>query len=595
MFTLWAEGKIVFGENHIGKSFRDYPLLDSSAIWMVYGKKPQKRYIKPFNFTETDNILPEDGTPIHGLGMEFGGFEVKLESFCDIGRRPTCFIEVRVKNTAPYTAKSCIGFVVRSAKEKALVHGAPDEYVSYDPEISEFMSLPSTFSFEEGVLRDGEVFITADADAALSFDDEMGVLWMPLELEGGVETRIVLSFGKGEKNSFDYTEKRTVVKEYWENELLKINKLPSAISDKDLRTVKNLAVQILQNFCHYVGKESLVLRQGGLQRLIWPFEAKPALEAIERIGDFSDYVDRAISFYFDEMQLPDGEIDNLGEGWASVTASALYCLAKHCELKRDRDYWEKYREKAMLSFDWIKKQRRLSKDGDGEVSGLFPPKRGCDWPDVFQHWKNTDIWALFAISALGETAELFGDARAYEIKDEFRNYKKRMQEIFKPFADAAKESDELRIPLTPTGNDKPFLDAFHPYILQGAFAYAVLDDRELIEKARRYYVRRGIIENGLHSRMPYEDGNMNIWYTSSGDTYWILTYLRLGERKLARETIDALYKYSMTDEYYMIERYCVNDPYYVPWSPNVSASGRYILTLLEFYGEENDRTENKTI
>jgi len=39
----------------------------------------------------------------------------------------------------------------------------------------------------------------------------------------------------------------------------------------------------------------------------------------------------------------------------------------------------------------------------------------------------------------------------------------------------------------------------------------------------------------------------------------------------------------MTDEYYMLERYADNDPYYVPWSPNSSANGRTIIMLIDFY------------
>jgi hypothetical protein len=41
----------------------------------------------------------------------------------------------------------------------------------------------------------------------------------------------------------------------------------------------------------------------------------------------------------------------------------------------------------------------------------------------------------------------------------------------------------------------------------------------------------------------------------------------------------------MTSEYYMIERYHENDPYFCPWSPNASANGRLINMLLDYYGE----------
>ena len=47
------------------------------------------------------------------------------------------------------------------------------------------------------------------------------------------------------------------------------------------------------------------------------------------------------------------------------------------------------------------------------------------------------------------------------------------------------------------------------------------------------------------------------------------------------EIINSQIRYSMSDEYYMIERYADNDPYYTPWSPNFSANGRTISMLLD--------------
>ena len=37
----------------------------------------------------------------------------------------------------------------------------------------------------------------------------------------------------------------------------------------------------------------------------------------------------------------------------------------------------------------------------------------------------------------------------------------------------------------------------------------------------------------------------------------------------------------MTDECVMVERYHQRDPYFVPWSPNASANGRFINMLLD--------------
>lgn len=44
-------------------------------------------------------------------------------------------------------------------------------------------------------------------------------------------------------------------------------------------------------------------------------------------------------------------------------------------------------------------------------------------------------------------------------------------------------------------------------------------------------------------------------------------------------------KYSMTAEYYVGERYRDDTPWYFPWSPNASGSGRIVQMLLLASGE----------
>ncbi len=114
MFTLWKEGKIIFGEVEKGVDWRSYPELDCSGIWLVHTK-----YARPFDFHKTVDSLPENGTPIHKISNGFGGFSVDMEAFCNTDRKATCFIKVKVKNNAPYNVKDCLGFIVRSGKEKA--------------------------------------------------------------------------------------------------------------------------------------------------------------------------------------------------------------------------------------------------------------------------------------------------------------------------------------------------------------------------------------------------------------------------------------------------------------------------------------------
>ena len=56
-------------------------------------------------------------------------------------------------------------------------------------------------------------------------------------------------------------------------------------------------------------------------------------------------------------------------------------------------------------------------------------------------------------------------------------------------------------------------------------------------------------------------------------------------RDRAKEIIDD----AMTSEYYMIDHYHENDPYFCPWSPNASANGRLINMLLDCYSERKGK------
>ena len=79
-----------------------------------------------------------------------------------------------------------------------------------------------------------------------------------------------------------------------------------------------------------------------------------------------------------------------------------------------------------------------------------------------------------------------------------------------------------------------------------------------------------------------DDGVTRVWYTTLAEYHFFYAFMKHGDVKRAKEIIESTYKYSMTDEYYMFERYHPRNPYFAPWSPNVSANGRFIQMLLDF-------------
>lgn len=119
MYTLWAEGKIIFGEVVKGIDWRSYPRLECSGIWLVHGEKDSQ-----FDFHKVENRLPENSIPFHGLTHRLGDMKVDIDTFCDINRKPTCFIRLRLSNTGSASLREPLALLLRSGKEKSwsLVH-----------------------------------------------------------------------------------------------------------------------------------------------------------------------------------------------------------------------------------------------------------------------------------------------------------------------------------------------------------------------------------------------------------------------------------------------------------------------------------------
>ena len=128
-----------------------------------------------------------------------------------------------------------------------------------------------------------------------------------------------------------------------------------------------------------------------------------------------------------------------------------------------------------------------------------------------------------------------------------------------------------------------------PYMI---LAGIIPHEGDYIKRYFNTYKNRNIIKNGLHdlltSNLQYYNMNWigHVWYTNYGDLLWFNYYMLTGQRDKAEETLKGQLKFSMTEEFYMVERYAANDKYYVPWSPNASANGRTIMMLCDFYNAD---------
>lgn len=591
IITLWAEGKLMFGEVEVdnGPKSKPYNSLICHGIWFVYGNN------QPANFKTVQNFITEDGVPIHTIENDFGNIRVNIEAFCDIKRKSTGYAKITLKNTSKNESREKFGFLLRTGKEKSLIFGSPDLYYPYNPDIEVWKNYESTWAkTKNNTFSDGERFVRIQG-ASFNWDNSNGSAHMDICLAPQEEKVFYLSFGKGTNKAFVYENVKNESVSWWRNELEKVNKLPQHIINdaNKLKIIRHLTAQILQNFCHPVGEKFLLCRQGGLQRLIWPFEALYAIDALCQIGDFSEYVRDVVSCYFDVLQDETGEVVPLGLRWAMATANALHSFALCCKLENGSDFFEKYRDKAMLAFEWIKNTRASTSNCEGCFPGLFPPLQSCDCDYFFQAFLNTDFRVVYDLKRFVEILEYFGDPCALEVRTEYEDYLNLLDYHFDYLRKESADKDEMRhTAFVPSFNGDENLFPFQPAIRNIPEVLNLTNEE--IEKLINYGRKRGFMDvNGLYSKMKDnmpeneynlvdEDGETRVWYTTVTEYHWFNTFMRMGDKKRAGETLHAILKYSMTDELYMFERYHPYNPYFAPWSPNPSANGRLIQMLIKF-------------
>lgn len=587
MFTLWKEGKIVFGEINEPLRANCYEIV-SRGVWFTYGDGIAA------DFHTAENVLREDGIPVHGLKNSFGGLSVELETFTSFERCPTCYIKAVVKNNSDTAEK--FGAMIRTGKEGGLVHGFPDVYESYSPDIDVWNNLPSTFSYDTKVLRDGEYYLTAPG---VDYDAQKGVA--SVTLVPGEEKTLVFAFGKGDVTDFDYEAEKAKTIAAWKTELAKITKLPESIkSNAEIyKTIQHLTVQMLQCFCTSVGTNNLYPRQGGLQRQIWTGEAWMMIEAMCRIGDFRDYTDPVLELYFGTFQQENGEMVPFGISWAMATATVLFTFAK-CAMTAGREIWDKYSAKAYKAFEWIA-AKRVAEDytdekGNPILKGLFPPLRSCDDELVFQSWSGTDIHNLIGLEAYLEAAEFFGDVSVGVIRKEYEDYLETLRGYWRGILETAGDSDEIEVPISLTIPPEVMFEKYAFSILAGQVFSSGIGEAKDAERVIKNHIRLGRKRGGLYWRMKDsrndgsakynldENGKCVVWYVCNDEYWWFKHFMNVNDRERAEEIIRDNFNFAMTDEYYMLERYNQRDPYFCPWMPNASANGRTINMLLDFYG-----------
>jgi len=572
--VYFREGKITLGENLHSDDWKSMSYYDGNqpahGVWLVHGADD-----RAFDFKAAKPTDDPEGVPVHGQTWREGDLEVSLEACAPFDRKSTVHARLELVNRGTAPLREKIGFLLRSAPENRLVFDAPDIYSFYDPKVADWLKLPSGFTVgEDGTLRDGDRFVAFDTAGA--WDASRGAVRHAVTLAPGERRTIAWTIGKGEVVKPGFVAAAASVRADWAKVLARAR----------TRTpfVRNQIVQILQCLGWIAGGDGALPRQGGLQRYVWPGEVMHAAEALDRLG-YGEYTALALDFMF-HFAKPDGQIGPFGNGWAGETAYAIETLARHCLITGDRDAWRRHGAAALRGCEWIAATRReTAAGGAGVVPGLFPPRKSTDSAKRFQHWGMTDLVNEHALAVLAEAVEKFDEPRAAAVRAEWKAYRAAIEGVLAKWRRASAGKDTFFIPLAPDGRDEEKFRAEHFFYLHpGAFAEGGYLNEDEMLRLRTWLIREDIADPiGLYQRHPSPKPELGraVWYTTWSEYQFARGWLRVGRRDLARQALDALLAYSVTDEGYVGERIHERTPWFFPWSPNASGSGRILKMLLD--------------
>lgn len=594
MYTIWSDGKIMRGENRHQHDWKiGYHELMADILWVMHGDKP-------FDFKTAENRLPANGIPFHGLTWREGGLVTELDAFCETGpRSPACFVRLTVRNEGVAAMNEPYAVYFRRMQERNAVKGSPDIYIPYESQPEPFLYAP-LFTYKmvaSNVWSSSAATVRAEGlPGGAEWDAMKCAMRFTASLAPGQSMSVDFVMGPNDSVARvgDRDEARSRAEAFWRGELNKINRLPQKVASdpEKLRLVQNLTVQMLQCFCHPIGSDLVIPMQGGLQRYVWPWDCRDMLTALGVIGDFGEYVEGALDLYFREYAMEDGRIGPFRNDWVCNTGECLHSFARYCLDTGSRVVWQRHRDAAMRGFEWMRRKRAESANDGKSFPGLFPVSWATDNQTPIQIWCFTDIENLNALTAFAEAARRFGDSRVDEVEAERADLCRTIADIYSKFSRAADGRDVLRIPLTPDGDDEAFLKSGYfnmsqGHVLQTGLANGFATSEDVI-KVYNWCLRNGKASpRGLcANHAPRADlGSPHYWYTTSSEIAWQNCFLRIGRRDLANLVLDAVMKYSMTAEYYVGERYRDDTPWYFPWSPNASGSGRIVQMLLLASGE----------
>lgn len=565
---------------------------------------------------------PKGGIPVYTMHNKDAesGCDIAMTAFCDTQRIPVTYCQVVITNNQDTQATGVFGLMPRYSREDHYLTGLHDTgYEPYNPNVCQwYLCRHNGFSPVE------EKSLVAKADDGYAFMEilecnALDAVWVSrndqlnrfkahdyyrmeytLEPKERAVVRFAMRRGEYAKPcSYECALCNTV--KWWEELQNKITKLPNNSEYEDM--FRQNVTQIIQMLQHYEGDnpDYIYARQGDVGRYLWVWETAHYSTVLDDIG-LAEYSRTVYELWFKAWQIKDGEnkglIDNPYVKWDNTNGAALWAICSNLIALKDKELFEEYRPMMNMALEYIQNKRKSSDGVEGAIKGLFPPGIASDWGEIGQHWTYTDAVNVYGIKVMEDCYTLFEAEEAGYIREVRQEYADVLHRVLDNFATAHKGERAYNMPhILGVDFEDSYNHCFYtdgcPYLVK----LGIMDpNSEIFCQMETFYRDMGFLddEHGLSGRMTNDscgaDGLYgHVYYTGVPEILWIEAWRARGEKEKAGKYFDGMMNYNVTAEYITSERYCSTDPWFTPWQPNGSGSGRLCRLLLDMFGEKSVR------
>ncbi|MGI5856201.1 MAG: hypothetical protein ACOX64_07050, partial [Candidatus Merdivicinus sp.] len=502
----------------------------------------------------------------------------------------------------------------RSGKDVYMTQLHQEGYAPYEPNLKNWYMLKRTWeqTGETSAADDeGSIFLKVPAGLKLRWvkDGPKGHMFeaadyfrLDYSLEPGGSIFFEGVLRAAETGDFDYQAEKAASVARWQKILEKVELVPNTGNPVHRNLYLQLVTQCCQMLARYKGSDMVATRQGDLGRYIWPYEATVVLTLLDQIG-LREHTGEAYRYFCERWLVQEGEdkgrIQSGCAAWENFTGSVIWGISEHLKYSGDPEEMDYFLPKLQDMLDWIQRRRMQPSPG---YAGIFPSGRGSDWADIAQFWTFTDSYNVMAIRCMAEMLEQHERSEAGTVRKIYEDYFNRLIEIRDELYQGHEKDEaflfphELGLSVEDSQNYSYYTDGA-PMLLETGL---IEPGSRMHRQMEAFFRSRGQFERGLTGLMTscdgfcdgaYHGGYGDVWYTMQSEWFWLNSWLATGEKDKARETMDALLTYGVTQEFIVSERYCSINEWYSPWQPNGSGSARMAKMMLAYFGER--RTEEK--